>query len=292
MAKERFKIPTTLDRNYFDIEFSLKTKNGVGFEKPVTAKVIVSSILAAFGLVYIVFQSFISKGGIPVIIGFSIAWIAMTGILIKSDKTKRMGLELIISAMNYIPRSGRHVATRMTDIIGPLQRLYNMKGIDEEDGRIYYLDGSIGYVYHIVGSASALMFEGDKNTIINKVDSFYKKLAVDVDVIFDTVYEGHDVTDQIASVRQDIANLNSNSPGLRALLREEHDILDVAINQQSTLTSLHQYLVVKANDEQDLQSFENLLFGDVQHDGLMFRVARPLGFDESVRYFRKVLNGL
>lgn len=289
MAKQRFKIPTTLDVSYFDMEFNLKSKNGVGVNKPVSAKVMIFSLLAAFGWFYLVFQTFIGKGGIPVIIGFTIGWVLLSILLVKADKTNRTGLELVFSMINYLPKSGRYVPVRMSDKVYPLQHLLNVKTIDPEDGRIHFLDGQVGHVYHVVGSASALMFEQDKQIILDKVDAFYRKLPVGVEVIYDTVYEGHSVDEQLESVKETKKNLNVQSQGLNALLKEQHDILKYAINNNQGLTSLHQYLVVRAPSESALTEFENLLIGDVEGDGLMFRLAKTLNYTESERYFKSFL---
>lgn len=292
MAKKRFKIPTMLDVSYFDMEFIIKSKNGVGLNQPVSAKVVLFTLLSAFAWFYLVFQSFIGKGGIPVIIGFSITWVILSVLLIRADKTRRTGLELIMSMINYIPKSGRYVPVRMSDSVFPLQQLLNIKTIDPEDARIHFLDGQVGHVYHIVGSASSLMFEQDKQIILDKVDSFYRKLPVEVEVIYDTVYEGHAVDEQLASVKEDQKNLRSKSKGLQALLQEQHDVLRYAINNNQGLTSLHQYLVVRAPSEAALREFENLLIGDVEGDGLMFRLAKTLNYEEAKRYFKSFLSGV
>lgn len=291
MAKQRFKIPTTLDVSYFDMEFNLKSKNGVGFNNPLSAKVILFTLMAGFGWFYLVFQTFIGSGGLPIIIGFSIAYLILAVLLIKADKTNRTGLELVLSAINYIPKSGRYVPVRMSDNVHPLQQLTNLSNIDPEDGRLTFKDGSTGHVYHVVGTASALMFDGDKQAIIDKVDSFYRKLPVDVEIIYDTVYEGHVVDEQMASVKQDKMNLKVKSKGLNALLKEQHDILKYAINNHQGLTSLHQYLIVRAPNESALREFENLLVGDVEGDGLMFRLAKTLNYDEAQRYYKSLING-
>jgi len=292
LAKKQYKIPTSLDVTYFDMEFNLKTKNGLGVNKPVTAKVVIGVLLAVFGWFYIVFQTFIRHGGLGTIIGFTIVWIVFSVLLIKADKTRRMGLELVFSLINYLPKMGRYVPTRLSDNVYPLQKLYNIAAIDPEDGLIHFADKHIGYVYHVVGSASSLMFEMDKRMILNKVDAFYRKLPVDVEVIYDTVYEGHVVDEQIASVAEDRKRLSVDSPGLKALLDEQHEVLDRAINNHRGLTSLHQYMIVRAPNEELLKEFENLVIGDVESEGLMFRLVRTLSYDEVVRYLKDFFGGL
>ena len=292
MAKERYKIPTSLDVTYFDMEFNFKSKSGVGINKPVTAKVLMFTLFSLFIWFFVIFKTFIGKGGVPSILGFSISWGALSVLLIKTDKTGRTGLELVLSLINYIPKSGRFVPVRLSDLVYPLQNLLNIRNIDPEDGMLHFLDGQIGYVYHIVGSASSLMFDMDKQIIVNKVDSFYRKLPVGVEIIYDTVYEGHSVEEQLEAVKEDRRNLKIRSNGLNALLKERHDILKYAINNNQGLTSLHQYLVVKAPSEALLKEFENLLIGDVEGQGLMFRLAKPLGYKDTKKYFKTVIGSL
>lgn len=292
MAKKQFKIPASLDVTYFDMEFNLKSKNGVGLMRPVSAKVILFTLLAMFAWFYLVFQTFIGRGGILLIIGFTIVWVCLSVLLIRTDKTGRTGLELVFSMINYIPKSGRFVPVRMSDLVYPLQVLLNVKSVDPEDGRILFLDGQVGHVYHVVGSASALMFEQDKQMILDKVDAFYRKLPVGVEVIYDTVYEGHSVEEQLAAVKETRKQLTVQSKGLHALLDEQHDILKYAINNNQGLTSLHQYLVVRAPSDAALMEFENLLIGDVEGDGLMFRLAKTLNYEEVERYFASIMKGI
>ncbi|MGC6586670.1 hypothetical protein ACPV3A_17085 [Paenibacillus sp. Dod16] len=292
MAKTRFKIPTTLDATYFDMEFNLQSKNGVGIKRPVSAKILLSVLFSGFAWFYLVAQTFVGKGGFPVVMGFTISWVVFSVLLIKADKTNRMGIELIFSMLNYLPKSGRYVPVRMSDSVYRLQELLNIKDVDPEDGMIHYLDGQIGHAYHVVGSASALMFEQDKQRVLDKVDSFYRKLPVGVEVIYDTVNEGHVVDEQLEAVAETKVQLKIKSKGLIALLDEQRDILKYAINDQQGLTSLHQYLIVRAPNEAALTEFENLLIGDVENDGLMFRLAKTLSYEEMERYLGSILKAV
>lgn len=290
MAKQQFKIPASLNVTYFDMEFHLKNKNGLGLSRPVSAKTVLFTLLAGFGWFYLVFQSFIGSSGVPLIIGFTLGWVVLSVLLIRPDKTNRLGGELVFSMINYLPKSGRYVPVRMSDSVIPFQNLLNIRTIDPEDGTVHFLDGAIGHVYHVVGSASSLMFKEDKQAILDKVDAFYRKLAVNVEVIYDTVYEGHSVDEQLDSVRHDQASLTVKSPGLQALLAEQYEVLDQAINNNQGLTSLHQYLIVRADSDAALTEFENLLVGDVENEGLMFRLAKTLNYKEVTRYFKSLIS--
>lgn len=289
LAKQRFKIPTALDSSYLDMEFTLSAGRS-GISKPVTGRVILFALVSSFLWFYLAFQSFISKGGFPAIAGFTVSWVLLSILLVRQDNTRRMGMSLVLTMLNYVPKSGRYVPVRMSDNVHPLKRLYNIDYIDVEDGLIHFMDGTVGHGYHVVGSASALMFEQDKQIILDAVDDFYRKLPVRVEPIFDTVYEGHSVDEQLENLAETQAALKSTSPGLHALLEEQGKILKYAINNNQGLKSLHQYLIVKAPSESLLSDFEHLLAGDVEGDGLMFRLAKTLTYDELTTYYHSLVN--
>lgn len=290
MAKQRFRIPSSLDVSYFDMEFHLKTKNGLGVSKPVSAKALFSGFIAVFGWFYLTFQTFIGRGGIGLAILFTILYTVLVVLLVKPDKTGRMGLELILSLASYLPKHGRQVKTRLTDPVDAIHGIFHIDRIDLEDALIHFSDKRVGRVYHVVGSASSLLFEEDKQVILDKVDSFYRKLAPGTEVMYDTVYEGHAVDDQLAAVQAEANALRNRSNGLYTLLAERENILEKAINNSQGLASLHQYVLVAAPNEVALRDFDNLMMGDVEQDGIMFRLARELTYDETVRYLRRLVS--
>lgn len=290
VAKQRFRIPSSLDVSYFDMEFHLKTKNGLGVSKPVSAKTLFAGFIAIFGWFYLTFQTFIGKGGIGYAILFTLLYATLVTLLVKSDRTGRMGLELILSLASYLPKHGRLVKTRLTDTVDGVHGIFNIDRIDVEDGLIQFADKRVGRVYHVVGSASSLLFEDDKHVILDKVESFYRKLAPGTEVVYDTVYEGHAVDEQLATVRAEADALKTRSDGLYYLLAERENILEKAINNSQGLASLHQYVLVMASNEVALRDFDNLVMGDVEQDGVMFRLARTLTYDETVRYLRRLVS--
>lgn len=291
LAKPRYKIPVSLDVSYMDMEFTLQSKNGLGFQQPVPARIIFFSLLAMFLWMYSVTKTFIASGGFLNIVGFTICYAIFMVLMIRQDKTRRSGFHLVLAMSRYYPKSRRLIPVRSTDRVMELQNTLHIADVDLEDGLIRFMDGSIGQCYHIVGSASALMFEQDKQMILDKVDSFYRKIGLDVELIFDTVYEGHSVDEQLDATLQVQKNLRTRSKGLEKLLQERYDVLDKAINQSERLTSIHQYLIIIAKNESALTDVESLIFGDVEGDGVMFRLAKAAAHKEILRYLQSILNG-
>lgn len=283
MAKQRFKIPTSLDMSYLDLEFNFRTKDGLSFNKPLTAKSVIMYLISGMLLLYILLNTFI-KSSVPLAVIFAVIWILLTILLVKLDNTKRTGLELMIPLLGYFSPNNRHLSVRSLDPIGPLKGLYGIDRVDEEDGLISFIDGTVGYAYQVVGNASILMFDEDKKQIIDKVDSFYRKLAPDTEVIFDTIKESQRTDEQVSNLVDNFKKLKINSPGLNHLYREQYDILNIGVGGR--FKSLHQYMIVKANTMDHLEEFENLLYGDVENDQLMFKSATPLSYNDTIDYFK------
>lgn len=284
----QFKIPMLLDQSYLDLEFTFRTKDGLSL-RPLSAKtvlIILSSVMLWF---FLMFKSFIPSGGIIAIIIFTLAWIFITVMMAKTDKTKRSGLELIIPLINYVPNQNRNVSLRLVDDVTRLQNLTKVKDVSEEDAMIYFTDGTIGFAYRIVGSASILMFDQDKLMILNKVDAFYRKLDSNIELIFDTVKESQRTDVQLKSLKQKYARYKqsgTNSPGLTQLFHEQHDVLKIGVGDR--FKSLHQYLIVKANNPDALMGFEQLLRSDVENEGIMFKRAEALSYADTCAYFKSI----
>lgn len=286
MAKQVYKIPTSLDASYVDLEFNLQTSNGLGPQTPVNGKTILLGLIAILGWFFFMFQSPVGDGGIFIISGFTIAWIMLAILLVKPDKTRRHGFELIISMVNYIPKSGRRADVRLFDNVATMQAITGIESVDPEDGMIHFVDGTVGRVYTVVGTASILMFDQDKAMILEKVDNFYRKLPVGVEIIFDTVKESQRTDIQTQASIDGYKNLERKSKGLARLYRERHDVLKYGVGER--FKSIHQYAILKAPKEESLSEGESLIMSDVENEGLMFKRAESLRYNEVVRYISQL----
>lgn len=285
MKLQRFKIPTSLDASFLDMEFTFRSKDGLA-TRPISAKTILIWLFSGLGLMYLLTGSFITSGGVVLSIIFSVVWLWLTFVLARTDKTKRLGLELLIPAINYTIKSNRHVSTRLVDGVKHMRDITGLDTVDEEDGMLHFVDGELGHVYAVVGSGSVLMFDEDKAMVLRKVDSFYRKLDTRVELFFDTVMESQKTEAQQYNTAIYYKNNQSNSPGINALFEEQYSTLKYGVGGQ--FKSLHQYMVVKAKSLDDLRSFESLLFGDVENEGVMFKQAYVLDYKAAQKYFDSI----
>lgn len=285
MAKDVYKIPTSLDASYLDLEFNLQTKDGIGPKAPVNGKTLLLGLGAIIGWFYFMFKSPVGKGGIFVAGGFSVVWILLAVLLVKPDKTKRHGFELIISMINYLPKRSRIAYVRLSNNVSVIQGITGVDYVDVEDGMVHFLDGTIGRVYEVVGTASVLMFDQDKVAILDKVDNFYRKLPVGVEIIYDTVKEAQRTDVQMRSAIEGYKDLKTKDPGLQKLYKERYDILKYGVGER--FKSIHQYAIVKAPKEESLSEAESLILSDAENEGLMFKRAISLGYKDVIRYYKQ-----
>ncbi len=286
MAKDVYKIPTSLDASYVDLEFNLQTKDGVGFKKPVNGKSIILGLLVIIAWFYFMFKTPVGSSGFFVGAGFTIVWLLFGVLMVKTDKTARHGFEQVLSMINYLQPSGRRADVRLFDRLGSIQSITGIEDVDPEDGMIHFLDGTVGRLYDVVGTASVLMFDQDKAMILRKVDNFYRKLPVGVEIMFDTVKESQRTDIQSQAAIRGYRNLNKKSPGLQRLYKERHDILKDGVGER--FKSIHQYAIIKAPKDESLSEGESLMISDAENEGLMFKRVESLGYDDTMRYFKQL----
>ena len=285
MAKKSYRVPYTLAQSYADMTISLNTKDGsVG--KVLPMMVVLTYVTSVLACLIIVSKTYIGVYGNTLeIILFIAVWAALTVVLAKFDGTRRMNLQRVMTLINYIPNRARHVYTRTTRSAIPF---YNIVGIDkvEQDGLVWYNDGTFGYFYRVVGSASILLFESDQEAILNRVDNFFKKWQTDSEVIFITAKEGQKIYRQLANLQKRYENLQNDDPDLRDLAEEQFRILRDYVGKE--FKSIHQYMVIKSSSKEALRVANNILQSEVENSSLFIKQCVPLEKDDTLEVLRSI----
>lgn len=270
MAKRSYKIPATLADNYLNMEIALQSKDGVGL-KPLPIRVILVWILGLFGLFFFEMnaKSVLTEASLFVRLIFAVAWAALIYVLTKVDKSHRMQIELIPSILKYLQKSNRHVLTRRTSNAGPFYGIVGIESIDEKTGRVKYMDGTYGYWYGVVGTASVLLFPEDRDAILDRVDDFYKKVQSDCEIIFMTTKEPQRVAKQTAHLIAQYKALAFKDKDIDALVQEQYKVLTEFVGKE--FKSLHQYMIIKGDNEEALSAINNIVMSEYQNSGLMFK---------------------
>lgn len=272
-AKDSYHVPYGLDQSYMDMTISLNSKDGtVGKVLPM---LVVVSYVASFLLcLFCLSKTFIgSMSNLPQKILFVILWVALTIVLTSFDGTRRMNMQRIMSLLNYLPRKARYVYTRTNRDATAFYNIAGIKGI-EDDGLIYYEDGTFGYWYRVVGSASILLFDTDRDAIITRVDNFYRKWECDSEITFVTAKESQKVYRQLFNLQRRYENLKNDDQDLRDLTEEQFYILKNYVGKE--FKSIHQYMLVKSKNKEALRVATSIVESEVENSSLMIKQCVPL----------------
>ena len=287
MAKQYYKIPYGLDSSYGDMVIAIQGKSGMGM-RPLPVKIILSYLGSAMACWFCLTSTFMS-GGTAIHKGLFIAlWIMLTMVLLKNDPTNRMQIEIIPSLFRYMKKSNRLVITRSTANAAPFYHLSNIKSIGR-NGLITFVDGSYGYMYRVIGSASVLLFDADKNAILNQVDGFYRKMQPDVNLIFITTKASQTTYKQINALKRRYDAMQYRDPELMELAEEQFRCLKEYVGDG--FKSIHQYMILKA-DNKELQSMaKNTLQSEVEKSTMMFKRCVAMRYDDIIAALELIYKG-
>lgn len=275
-TKSHYKIPVSLNRSLLDHEIGLSA--GGITAKPVPVKVLLfwaGSILALF---WVARSTFVSSADWWLIGLVIVLWLVLTAFLGKYNKTKEMAWTKVPVFMNYISPGARKVVARTASNPSAFYSVARTDSIDDS-GLISWPDGTVGQAYMVVGSASILVFEEDKKAILDRVDSFFRKIDTNVEMIFMTTKEPQRVYRQLAHLEDINVALQDRDPELVELMHERYDILTGFVG--STFSSIHQYLVLKADNLEALRRGHAVLSAEVEDSSLMIKQATMLNGEEA-----------
>lgn len=270
-TKDYYTIPTSLNQSYLDHEINLSTQNM--HLKPVPLKAVLFYLVSILLLFWVCSSTFMKNADWWLIVLLIIWWLGATVFFGKVSKTKEMRFRQVAALMEYMPRERRRVITRRSS--NPSQ-FYSILGIDDvtPDGSISFADGTVGQAYLVVGSASVLVFEDDKTAILNRVDSFYRKTDPSAEWIWITTKEPQRIAKQRAALEKQNEALQIREPELFALLEEKDEILRDYVGQ--IFTSIHQYLIIKADGPGSLRRAHSMLQSETETSALMIRTCSIL----------------
>lgn len=283
MVKSAYKIPVSIDRSRLDHKITLQAFQLKS--RPLAIKVILYWVGFVFVTAWIVLQSPLSAAPWFMLV-LLVIWMSITAaVLGKQTKTGEMKFMQLQALLEYLPVRQRRVMTRLGSKPYGFLTIVGIKDV-EASGIIRYVNGDVGQLYSVVGSASALLFEGDRNAIIRRVDNFYQKIDSGTSWCFLTTKESQRVFQQIAAIEHQNRALRHRDPDLLALEQEK---LDVLVNDVGGhYSSLHQYLLVRAPGMKELQAAHRVLRSERENSSLMFRRCELLNGADGLDVLRAV----
>ena len=221
MAKSSYKIPYGLNASYADMEIAVRTDDGLGF-KPLPLKIILVYLAGIVGCIWMIMRSYVRYGTIPEKILFAVVWAMFLLLLCKYDDTQRMQFSLVPTLFYYLPRSARVVMTRRSSSVNGFYAVAGIKNVTDR-GLISWADGTYGFMYRVIGSASILLFKDDQKAILDRVEAYYKKVSPEYEHIWITVKSSQAVYKQVAALTDLYKDLEETDEDLKNLLEEQFD---------------------------------------------------------------------
>lgn len=272
MARQTYSIPDSLDKGMGDMEIGMRTRDGVPV-KPVPMRIVLAWIGVVLLWFLLVFKTFIGSALGPALL-FTASYLACALILLHRGKSGEEQYRLLPALASYLPASGRRVHARKADPAQPFQALTGIAGIDGQTGLIRFTDGGVGFLYRVVGNASLLLFDQDRATILDRVDGFYRTMKPGVETIAITMRQPQDTRVQEARIRQLAERYGTADPGLADLMERHRRILADRVGGQ--YRSIHQYLLVRAPNPDQLMAGKAMVQGEAESSGYMFKSLIPL----------------
>lgn len=198
-----------------------------------------------------------------------------------------MQFMMVPTFFNYLFKSNRVVLTRSTAYANAFYGIVGISDINLDTGLITYNDGTYGYMYRVVGSGSVLLFDEDRDAILNRVDSFYRKMKTDYEIIFLTAKESQKVYRQVANLKKRYDKLDDDE--LKAVADMEYDYLKNYVG--GSFRSTHQYMIIKADNKEALMTGKNMLQSEVENSTLMIKQCTALFGEDLYNVLRSVYKG-
>ena len=287
--KQSYGIPISLDASYLDMQIKIQhDSSGLGM-RPVSIKdllLVLAGIVSGF---LIVSETFVSKGSFAQKGIFVVFWIMLCALLLIPSKTKMIGLEKMVSVLNYYSPGNRRVSTRKAASAGNMVRITGFMEMDPDTGILRYADGTFGMLFDVVGNASALLFDSHKEAIIDRVDAHYRKMRPGITYHFITRKQPQEVTEQMAVLDQREKVLDTKDPDLIAMAETERYVLKSVIGDKCK--SLHQYLLMQAPNEEELRLGYQVLSSEIENSTLMVKRMILLGVEDSQSLFSSIYSG-
>jgi hypothetical protein len=171
-------------------------------------------------------------------------------------------------------KSNRNVFTRRSNNAAPFYGIVGIDSIDEDSGVVKYMDGTYGYWYSVVGSASVLLFPEDRDAVLLKVDDFYKKMQPDCEILFVTTKEPQRIVRQQAHLVAQYKALAYADPDIDKIVKEQYNVLTNFVGKE--FKSLHQYMILKGDTREALSVANNIVLGECENSSLVIKECTPL----------------
>lgn len=283
--RNMFKLPFSLDINQLDVSINLTSSGGTfQLKRQITLRVLFVAIAGILLYIVLLFQTPFGLGsGFYGLIVWTIGYFWLLFKLCVPTLTKQIGMNQIRPMWKYLKKTNKQVFTKRASYKFPVEDLVGIAEY-EDNGKIYYANGDVGCVFEVVGNASILMFDADRDSVLISARNFWRKVNPNVSVVIDSVTAPQRVNENVVHMADRFENLKFESTGLRNLIVNQAGVLDNFVGQE--FKSLHQYMIVRATNNEALHDFENWM--QIQNGSQFLKSYRLLKEEEGKRHLRDI----
>lgn len=284
--KASYRIPYSLNVTRLQAPVILTGRKGQGpFKRPIKLQTIL--FMAVLGLVvpmFIFMNTGISDGSLLGKALLFIGWEMFVLMLVIPQNNGDEGYKMIWPTIGYwVDTHNKIISTRGDANVAEVSDLLQIRKIDNR-GTITFLNGWVGQIYEVDGHASNMLFEQEREIVINSFERWLTLLPPNVSVGIPTQHAPLDIGQQITSATKCTAR--QQSPDLRALaLRKEKTLREkIAVNDR--FRTISQCVVITTTDRTALQ--EQCQWFEQQVQQGMAKTASRSDFDRTMSLLRGI----
>lgn len=287
MAKLSYGTPASIDRPILDAEISPF--------KGSTIQIKLFSIvygLASIGLLFLIVKMIpLLSYDKTLFVVFLVLWMFATIFLFNTNKYGEVNFKKLIYLQIYLS-SVKKIFTRSKNKAFNFAKIVNILDIDDSNGVVYFSDGYKGLMFEVVGNASFMLFETDRNALLDNVDTFYRKFSDKVRFHQIHMLENQDVYMQLGALQSVVDNMQANNfydEDCNRLLALQGKVLSRQIGKQFSI--IKHYMIVSAPSMDELQLSYSMLADEVRSRGLVLKQMDRLRKGDICQVLKTVLVG-
>lgn len=295
-VKDRYSVPFSLDSSFLDISIPLGTDSWNSFT--LSVRTIVYG--AASFMLYIILlhnSDTLSQADMWVKACVAAAWLWVTWLLMSKDRAGELRSSHVIPVIKYMSKSNRNVSCRQGDEAYALKEIIPFRHTTVPD--VYLVETiSTGITdsrtrlwmrcFRVLGNASALLFDEDRNEVLAHVASFWESFPPGVEVVQISRKEGQSTDAQVVSLKKRFDSYTGDDPDVVELFNDEMRVLSV-VSEYSRIT--HQYLCVMASSLDVLEDATRYLEREIRSSTWVFKSLVPVSEEEIDDLFAPIFNG-
>lgn len=284
VAKKNYRIPYSLDVTRLQAPVILTGPKGQGpFKRPI--KLLTIMLIALLGLVvpmFVFLNTGISEGSFLGKLLLFLGWEIFVLTLVIPQGNGEEGYKMFWPTIGYwVDTHNKVISTRGDADVAEVSDILQIRKIDDS-GRIAFANGWVGRIYEVDGHASNMLFENEKEYVIDSFERWLSLLPPNVNISIPTQHASIDVGDQMSAASERTGRQRTTD--LRALAARREKILRDNIAGNSRFKTISQCVVISATDPTALD--EQCQWFEQQVQNGMAKTAKRADFNHTLKLLR------